>query len=86
MTRSIYYEARHGLIWTKAGANVRTVLEAEAAAPHLLDMAITERNPDLSQMWLAQLADLVVAIRAAKTQEAANPVSAPVTQPTERAA
>ena len=74
MNRPLYYTARHGMIWSAAGANVRTVLEAEAAAPHLLDMAITERSPDLSAMWVDQLASLILAIRDAKEQERAAPL------------
>lgn len=75
MTAPVYYTARHGLVWSASDSNVRTVLEAEAAAPQLLDMAITERNPDLSAIWMDQLASLVLAIREAKTAEPVEPAA-----------
>ena len=68
MTRGLYYTARFGLIWSASRANVRTITEAEAAAPQLVDMAITERSAELSDMWVHQLTDLIAAIREARQQ------------------
>lgn len=64
------YTARHGLIWATGGANVRTVSEANEALPILLQMAITERDGDLSEAWIARLGDLVRATREAANQAA----------------
>jgi len=86
MTAPVYYTARHGLVWSASGANVRTVREAEAAAPQLLDMAITERNPDLSAMWMDQLASLVLAIREAKTASPVESAAIAAAQPERKAA
>lgn len=68
------YTARHGLIWAFGSNNVRTVKDAEQALPHLLDMALTERDPDLAEAWVARLADLIRAVREAKEQARRNPV------------
>lgn len=67
------YTARHGLIWAAASKNVRTLAEATEAAPHLLDMALTELDADLAQAWSDRLTDLISAIREAKAQIANQP-------------
>ena len=69
------YTARHGLIWAFASQNVRTVREAEEALPVLLQMAVSERDDDLSEDWIARIGDLVRAVREAKTQDRAEPVA-----------
>ena len=68
------YTARHGLIWAADSKNVRTVRDAEEALPHLLNMALTERDPDLAEAWIARLGDLVRATREAKGQAMSRPV------------
>ena len=64
------YTARNGLIWAFASENVRTVREAEEALPHLLNMALTERDEGLAESWVVRLGDLVRATREAKAQAA----------------
>lgn len=70
------YTARNGLIWAAASANVRTVREAEDALPHLLNMALTERDEDLAESWVVRLGDLVRATREARRQAAATDAAA----------
>lgn len=70
----LLYTARNGLIWATGGANVRTVSEAEQALPHLLNMALTERDEGLAESWVVRLGDLVRATREAKAQAAAKPL------------
>lgn len=64
------YTARNGMIWAFASESVRTVREAEEALPHLLTMAMTERDEDLAESWVVRLGDLVRATRQAKAQVA----------------
>ena len=71
MSRAVYYTARNGLVWTICGGNVRTVTEAEGALADLGRMAVEVAHPE---PYLAQLCDLVCAIREAKEQERAVPV------------
>lgn len=72
MTRAPYYTARHALVWSSQGP--RTITEAEQHARDFLDMALTERDARHSVGWMAQLSELVSAIRQAKEQERALPV------------
>ena len=62
------YEARNGLVWTVGGGSVRTITEAEAVLPAMVDLAVTERSDELTEQWLNRLADLILAIRAARKQ------------------
>lgn len=75
--RTPLYTARNGLIWALASANVRTVREAEEALPHLLNMAMTERDEDLAESWVVRLGDLVRATRQAKAQVEAEATTQP---------
>lgn len=70
------YEARHGLIWSAGGGSVRSITEAEAALPAMIDLALTERERDLSGSWLLQLCDLISAIRDARRQAKASDAQA----------
>ena len=71
------YTARNGMIWAKGSKSVRTVREAEEALPHLLTMAMTERDEDLAESWVVRLGDLVRATRQAKAQVAAEAITQP---------
>lgn len=76
------YTARNGMIWAFASESVRTVREAEEALPHLLTMALTERDEGLAESWVVRLGDLVRATREARAQVDAEAI----TQPERRAA
>lgn len=70
MTPARYYVARHGLIWTICNGSVRTLTEAEGALEQLGRMACDARSDHLSQTYIQQTADLVAAIREARSQVA----------------
>ena len=72
MTRSPYYVARAGLIWSPTSPY--TVKAAEEHARDFLDMALSERDGVWSARWVEQLADLVAAIREARVQCEDRPV------------
>jgi hypothetical protein len=65
-----YYTHRFGLIWNAAG-NPRTASVASADAATLAGLAIDTPHDSLSEAYLAQLSDLVSAVREARKYEAA---------------
>lgn len=62
----VFYRHSGGYIICLANHRVRTVAEAEAAIPHMADIAITAPTDELAERDFQQLCDLIRATREAR--------------------